>query len=225
MNKNYRYIFDMDGTLYNFSEKSSINFEQSDFNAGLKQRIIEYMSKMLGLNNDSAIIELDKLSEEFDGQISLGFETKYGINRYEYFKNVWDIKPENYIKKDIVLSGALKSFSGQSVLLSSAPRIWIDKVLSYLNIADVFDNKIYSGEPDLRKPDSRIFSKVISDLNIDSSKVISIGDQNETDILPAKSVGTRTIIIGPDKLDADYRASNIYEAIKILNEDILWVKK
>ena len=221
MDNRYKYIFDMDGTLYKFSENSSINFEQSDFNAKLKLRIIEYLSRELGVNNDTAIIELNKISEEYNGQISIGFEKKYGIDRYEYFNYVWDLNPEDFINKDDLLSSKLKSFSGQSVLLSSAPRIWIDKVLSYLNISEVFEDNIYSGEPDLRKPDRRIFDKVISDLNIDPTRLFSIGDQNETDILPAKLAGAKTLIIGPNKLDADFQASNIYEAINILKKEII----
>lgn len=210
----------MDGTLYGFQGDKSANFSDSNFYIILKQRAINFMSRTQNINNNDAITELEKLSDEFNGEISIGMETKYGISRYEYFNDVWDINPEDYIKKDSLLYDALFAFDDRAILLSSAPRIWIDKVLNYLNLKNIFGERIYSGEPDIRKPDKRAFDNILQDIDCVPRLVISIGDQNKSDILPAKSVGMKTIIIGPEKQDADFKATDIYEAIKILKEVI-----
>jgi D-glycero-D-manno-heptose 1,7-bisphosphate phosphatase len=69
-----------------------------------------------------------------------------------------------------------------------------------------------------RKPGTLMFEKAIAKFNIDKRKSWMIGDRGR-DIIPARSLGIRTIQIG-DEIDdnekADHQVSNLPEAAKII---------
>jgi FMN phosphatase YigB (HAD superfamily) len=63
-----------------------------------------------------------------------------------------------------------------------------------------------------------VFRHAAEWLNRHPDAVVSIGDQNHSDILPAKRVGMRTIIVGPNKADADFRVEDVTSAIRLVRE-------
>lgn len=100
-------------------------------------------------------------------------------------------------------------------MLTAAPEAWAYPVLEYLGVGEIFGDNVVTGEPDLRKPDPAVFRKAAGMLQRECCEVISIGDQNESDILPARSLGMLTIRVGVEIEDADYLAQNIYEAVDL----------
>ena len=83
----------------------------------------------------------------------------------------------------------------QLVLVSDAPRVWIKNVLKELQIQDIFCDNIFSGEGNLRKGLGNTFANIIHTLKILPRNCIAIGDQEHTDIAPAKKLGMYTIFI------------------------------
>jgi len=97
-------IFDMDGTLYEFKEGS---FKKSALKKVVFKNAIKYIAENLKKNNKEAKLILRGILQNNDENISLGLEKQFGLNRYDYFKKVWDIPAKNYIKKDRAIKAIL----------------------------------------------------------------------------------------------------------------------
>jgi len=212
-------IFDLDGTLYSF-KGSSIK------ESGLYKKILEntkkYIIKKLNKNEKEAKILLKEILKEYGENISIALEERFGVNRYNYFNEVWDISAKDYIdvKNNLQLRKKLLEVQNNFnlLLLSDAPKIWIEKVLKELKIDDIFKGKILSGESDTRKVFNNAFEKVIKNLRVKPENCIVFGDQKETDIIPAKKLGMKTVFVNQYKNCplADYNIKNILELKKAL---------
>jgi HAD superfamily hydrolase (TIGR01549 family) len=209
-------IFDLDGTLYKLKGGS---FQSSGLHNTVIKNSYSYISKQLNKSNTESQEILDFIFEKYGNSISIGLEKEFKINRFDYFNSVWDIEAKNYVEFDPKLEGFLIGLKNNFnlVLLSDAPRIWINKVLQHLNIEKIFENSIYSGEGDVRKELNNAFEELIKKLDIKESECIVIGDQEDTDILPAKQLGIKTIYISKNKSHiADHTIDNIFKLKDIL---------
>lgn len=103
-------------------------------------------------------------------------------------------------------------------LVSDAPVIWINNVLKELDIADLFKNKVFSGEGNLRKGFKNSFQFVADKLSIKPEDCIVIGDQEDTDIIPAKKNNMVAFLVGENKKNtkADSVIRDIFELKKVL---------
>lgn len=209
-------IFDLDGTLYNFIGDS---FKNSGLYDVVIKNTKDYISKQLNKTNIESQEIIDFIFKKYDNSISIGLEKEFNINRYDYFNTVWNIEAKDYVEFDPKLEGFLIGLKNNFnlVLLSDAPRVWINKVLQHLNIEKIFENSIYSGESNTRKELNNAFEELIKKLDIKESECIVIGDQEDTDILPAKQIGIKTVYIGKNKSTiADYTIDNIFKLNDIL---------
>ncbi len=177
-----------------------------------------YLGSTLGISNQAAKAEYDRIKNSFNGEVSIGVERELGISRYEWFANTWNLNPKDYIEKPkSELAETLKPVADRSMILTAAPALWAYPVLSYLGLGGMFDDRIVTGEPDIRKPSLDVFRQAAGILQRECCEVISIGDQNESDIVPAKALGMLTVKVGLPIGDADYFADNIYEAIQLIS--------
>lgn len=217
MKKPTAIILDLDGTLYPFKGTTG-GFSESRFYAELKQSITAFIAAKLCVCDEAAVQIVADVDKRFSGELSIGFERTFGIDRYEYYAATWDKNPANFMDSDKILRAKLVPFQGRALVLTAAPRMWADRALRHLGIDDVFDDRIITGEPDIRKPDPAVFWQAAKHLGHSPDRIISIGDQNHSDIRPARSIGMTTVIIGPDQMDAHYRADTIYQALDIVEE-------
>ncbi len=220
MKEQYRFIFDMDGTLYHFDKGQGQTFTASRFYTDLRSNVYGFFMERRGLSRDEALSEYERIKDKYDGEVSLGVEKEYGIDRYDYFDSTWNLNPNDYIEKDPDLPEMLEQLKGRIALLTAAPRVWAINVLAYLDIDRMFEGKLYTGEPDERKPNPVVFRKIANDLRVPPGNVFSIGDQEYSDILPAKSIGMKTILVGSNEnTTADYKTKNVKSAINILKKE------
>ncbi|HEX7042425.1 MAG TPA: HAD-IA family hydrolase [Patescibacteria group bacterium] len=219
MKKAYRFIFDLDGTLYSFDKGRGSTFAGSKFYMDLKENICAFLMRHLKVSKKEALEEYIRINKLYKGEVSLGVRQEYGIDRDKYFENTWNLNPKKYVLQNKKLSSIFTPLIGRATLLTAAPRIWAIRVLQRLNLENTFGESIYTGEPILRKPNPLIFQKIAEDLSVDASRIISIGDQEESDILPAKSIGMKTIRIGGDATEADFQVENIDDAINLLRKE------
>lgn len=220
MKEQYRFIFDMDGTLYHFDKGNGQTFTKSCFYTDLRSNVYSFFMERRGLSRSEALSEFERIKVKYDGEVSLGVEKEYGIDRYDYFGNTWNLNPNDYIEKDSDLPIILNQLKGKIVLLTAAPLIWAKNVLAYLDIERMFENNLYTGEPNMRKPNPAIFLKIANDLNVPPKYIFSIGDQEHSDIIPAKSIGMKTVLIGVSQNTiADYQANNVKSAINLLRKE------
>jgi len=218
--EDYRAIFDMDGTLYQFDKGEGKEFTSSRFYGDLKNNVYGFFMARRGISREIAISEYERIKAKYNGEISIGVETEYEIDRYEYFRETWGtLNPMDYIDANENLPEVFNALRGKIALLTTAPRIWALNVLAYLQVKDVFDTAIYTGEPNLRKPNPLIFQKIADNFGAIPSLVFSIGDQEISDIIPAKTIGMKTIKIGNGETQADYQIDNVLLAINLLRKE------
>lgn len=212
-------ILDMDGTLYQFNGGS---FRQSGLFDFIRKNSISFIADKLQKQELEAEeifnLALDKYGSTIG--LSVGLELEFGLDRYEYFNNTWDLNAAEFMAGNPQIQPFLKKLQKDFnlVLLSDAPRIWINRVLEYFEIeGEIFGEKIFSGEGDIRKEHGNAFENVLQINEVEAADCISVGDQELTDILPAKKLGMATIFVGQAFCkSADYSVSNILKVEKIL---------
>ncbi len=191
-------IFDLDGTLYRLKGGS---YAKSDLKKYVLRNAKDFIASQLGLSKKDARGVLDKIQKKYGAEISLGLEKEYGINRYKYFNTVWDIPAGKVVRKDNDLRQTLISLSKKYrlTLVSDAPKVWINNVLKELKVSDIFKNNIFSGEGDMRKGFGNAYQRILKKYKTKPRDCISVGDQEKTDIIPAKKLGMITIFVNENK--------------------------
>ncbi len=210
-------IFDLDGTLYSFDNSSSVNFTSSKFYDNIKRKVYVFLSKKLGIDGEKAKRLYEEIKKEFNGEVSLGLEDKLKIDRYEFFRKTWNLDPSQFIEQKDMLP-LIKSLKGTPAFLTSAPRVWASRVLKYLNLNE-YQDRLFTGEPNLRKPNPLVFKQICDSLGFSPLESISVGDQVSTDIIPAKSLGMKTILVRSSSSEADVcieSLAQINEAVRRL---------
>jgi FMN phosphatase YigB (HAD superfamily) len=210
-------VFDLDGTLY---ELSGGSYEKSSLRSCVLKNAQNYIATKLTKNKSKALRILKKIQKEYGEQISIGLEKEFGVDRYDYFNTVWDIPARGIVKKEQGLRDTLLELRKKYnlALLSDAPQVWIYNVLQELKIQDIFRNNIFSGEGGQRKEFGNAFSGITRVLKISPDNCIVVGDQEQTDIIPAKKFGMRAIYVHPKKKSnlADANIKSICELPALL---------
>lgn len=215
-------IFDMDGTLYQFPNGTT--FSNSPLGEVVKENATLFIAKEFKLGDDEARQKYMELQIQYDGEMSLGLEQEFGIDRMRFFEETWGINPEDIIVPEPNIKYELAQLGIRCALLTSAPRVWATRVLEYIDVVNMFDDLIFTGEPDIRKPNPKVFLAIAKILGLDTSQIVSIGDQEYSDIIPAKEVGMRTVRIGKGvRSDADFIAPDVRSASAILRQEGLIV--
>jgi len=146
-----------------------------------------------------------KLKRDYFGHVSIGVERELRIDRDRYFRATWDLPPEKYIlptDDSLLILGPLR---GRVAILTEVPRVWAEKALKFLGVYPLVQELLFTGESDVRKPAQEAFIKAAQGFGVPFSSVCSVGDQEHTDILPAKAVGMRAVRVGEGETQADFR--------------------
>lgn len=205
-------IFDVDGTLYQLPGGS---FSASPLRERVERNAIRFISKRLGLSLKQSRLVLKNIRQEFGEDISLGLKQKFQVPLREYFQTVWDISTKSVVRQNNQLRPILLRLASEynMVVVSDAPKIWIDKVLKTLHIETIFRKHIYSGDGKRRKGQKNTFTMIAKKLGYSPSACTVVGDQMKTDILPARDAGMNSVYIHPNKRskDATYTIGSITE--------------
>lgn len=182
-------IFDLDGTLYQLDGEKD-GFKRSSLDRKVRQNALSFICDKEGCNAEVARGIYDEGVKNEVG-LSLFLAKRYGIKRKDFFDIVWKINPKDLIKNyetaSVIIPLLKKSkLNTKIVLLTSAPSVWAKSVLKLIGIEKCFEN-IYTGEQYDTKRE--IFEMLSIRYNPDN--VISVGDQLETDILPAQKFGIK----------------------------------
>ena len=210
-------IFDLDGTLY---ELVGGSFRKSLLRKKVLDNACRLIADKLKKNRSDAQKVLKKIRDDYGEHISIGLEKEFDIDRQIYFNTVWNISTQGIIKKEAKLRKTILELNKfyKLILLSDAPRVWISCTLKALNVDDIFANNIYSGEGDFRKGFSNAFREIIKKIAINPKQCIAVGDQEDTDIIPAKQLGMRTVFIAREKRSqiADHNILKISDLLALL---------
>lgn len=92
----------------------------------------------------------------------------------------------------------LRAAYGALYLVTGAPRCWARRVLGTLGLADAFDGVFCLEDHGGQKSVS--FSNVLA-RGYSPSSCLSVGDQDETDLVPARALGMGTLLVsGPREI-------------------------
>ncbi len=188
-------IFDMDGTLYQIDGKSN-GYPGSSLEALVLHNTLKLVQgrERCSVDEAQAIIKQGLIDEI---GLSNYLSKRYKITRSEYFNFVWDILPENIVQNFMLAVGVVKQLKNRGlylILLTSAPKIWQQIVIEFIDLLDYF-NEIYTGEMFGEK--SEIFKQIIENLNPET--ILSIGDQEKSDVMPAIALGMQAILVSSPK--------------------------
>lgn len=210
LNERKAIIFDLDGTLYPLRGGS---YGTSPLKKYVLEKALIYIADKLNKTKIEAKEILNGISTKYQENISLGVEKEFGLDRYDYFKTVWNIPAKLVVSQEPDLRKNLLKLKEyyRFILASDAPLVWIKNVLVELKIDDLFRDSIFSGESDIRKGNGTAFSYIMKSLGLKPAECISVGDQEKSDIIPAKELGLATIFISPAKKSslADFNVRSI----------------
>lgn len=175
----------MDGTLYRHDGEAG-TFKNSSLHKKVVLNSLQFVLQREGGSLQVAQEIIDQGLKDSIG-ISNVLSKRYGINRSDYFDIAWNINPREIIKefdiqKDTVVR--LNKAGKRLFLLTGAPRIWMENVITDLGLSEVFERK-FNGEMFGKKDE--IFDSLAKEF--DPKTVLSVGDQFESDLAPAQKLG------------------------------------
>ena len=154
----------------------------------------------------------------------LGSSTKIlnelGIDGQEFFNRSFSaIDLKQYVSPEPKLLRLLNKLRPKYRLgiISNNSRAIVSKKLDAIGIPlNIFDPIVTTYELGVMKPDPDPFLKALELARVSPDEAIYIGDKEETDILGAKAVGMRTIMVWGKSKHADLSIPTIYSLERIL---------
>ncbi len=197
-------VLDMDGTLYPHDGPNG------GFRGSTKERFLTNLhldfirSREPGLEPVQAK-DIFAASLQHPIGPSVFLSDRYGCTRDEIFTSIWThLHPKEFIDQQTVASAQrtlhdIRSRTCIMMLLTAAPRIWKDKVLSFLHIEEAVFDLVMTTEEFSSK--DAVFHEILQIRPLVHG--ISVGDTESSDILPAKDAGFRTLHINGQHTLAD----------------------
>lgn len=188
-------VLDMDGTLYDLGDAG---FGGSALNAAVNENGISFVMREESCDRSEATLLWQEALQDPIGA-SRFLAGRYGIDRKQFFDQVWDIDPNLILQNYEEAVGTLRKFTDtvntgadaiKMILLTSAPSVWAKRVLEFLKLDDVFES-VYTGEMYGNKEE--VFDILAARYN--AEQIVSIGDQEQTDIRPAQDRNMTGILI------------------------------
>jgi FMN phosphatase YigB (HAD superfamily) len=187
----------MDGTLYELDGENK-GFKNSSLSRAIFINAVEFVKKQEVCTEEEANRILQIASEDEIG-ISQYLSERYNITRNDYFNQVWNINPDGIIKNYESTSNFLSNRNNDKkrILLTSAPPVWAKQVLRFLGVEKYFQEVITGDQYGTKQ---EIFAMIAG--RYKPENVLSVGDQLETDILPAQKYKFKTFqVTGPSDLE------------------------
>lgn len=185
-------VFDMDGTLYQLAGSQNGGYTGSVLESRVLENALRFITDRENCSEDKAKeIRQQGLADPVG--LSAFLANRYKIKREQYFDSVWDINPDGVIQNFEPAKTAVQKLQKTDVklvLLTSAPKIWQKRVTEYLDLQDAFETT-FTGENFGAKTD--VF-KLLSQRYLPQN-IVSIGDQEKTDIKPAIEFGIRGVLV------------------------------
>lgn len=103
---------------------------------------------------------------------------------------------------------------------TSLPREPLVKILSLLGL-NPSDFTLLTGDDVTKgKPDPEGFEKIVQLCCVPAEQIVFVGDSEQKDIIPAKSVGMKTIFVHGSCYLADYSALDFKELLAFLRKTL-----
>ncbi len=174
-------IFDFDGTLADTLPVCFYAFQAVFKEFDNLEITSEEIKAMFG-PSETGIIRGNLLNKNSDKAIELYYE--------KYSEKHLEVVPDNEEINDLLLN--LKSAGYKLGIVTGKARRSLDISLRCLNMNDLFDVIVTGDDVDIPKPHPEGINKALTQLNIESSEAIFLGD-SDADILAGKQANIHTI--------------------------------
>lgn len=183
------WVFDLDNTLYD--ARTEI-FPQID------ARMTGYMAGMLGLSWDRANDLRRTYWVEFGATLH-GLRQIHGLCPLIFTQNTHDIDYSGLVPCGVT-NQFLTNLPGHKMLFTNGPRQHALQVLAQRGMTNIFADMITIEDTDFRpKPDPHGYEHILKQLGVPASQVAMFED-NEQNLLTARSLGLRTLHVGASRL-------------------------
>lgn len=217
-------ISDIDNTITKPLD-GSVDFVNSDFGRDIKRDTLKFIGDHFFADPETALKMYDELREKYRF-VAFGLEQEYQIPRDDFYREVWNKNPADYLEADRELKFVLENLRGRLALLTAAPTIWATRVIEHLGLTELVGDWVYTGQGVHAKPSPKAFIQIIERFGIQPDQGVSMGDNKINEIDPANKVGLWTVHIAPEpaKLEeneqpADFTAPNVYYALQLLESE------
>jgi FMN phosphatase YigB (HAD superfamily) len=185
---------DCDGTIYDYLENDEMT--EMKMNRDYYRRSGLFVMNNMHVNEEIAHTVVTFLTSS-DGGTSSGLAKIFFMTKPEVTDFTWDMDANKVIGRHIpqaISIWAMRNMGIYTVLLTSAPKVWREPAVSHCGLKGAFYREIDRGMYSSK-------TKALEALawEFDPAHTVSIGNQIETDILPAHELGMRVYHVTPER--------------------------
>jgi putative hydrolase of the HAD superfamily len=203
-------LFDLDNTLY--TEESGI-FDL------IGQRMNEWLIDRFHLTTE----EVNELRHAYFvkyGTTLRGLMLHHNVDPRDFLDFVHDVPVRDFLTADQELRETLSVIPTRKVIFTNSDLKHARRILDTLGVLDLFE-KIFDIEAMqfIPKPNLEPYKMVLQDLNVSAERCLLIDDM-ERNLIPARGLGMKTILIGDGHPanDQHHVIANIKELSSILQQ-------
>jgi putative hydrolase of the HAD superfamily len=162
----------------------------------LVEAYVPFARKQTQEADEKGFLELDyekRLREVFK-ILNLENAASLALGAWEAYLHEWPLQTTFFNETPSMLK-ELKGNYKLGVITNYMHGPTCREVFKKLNYYDIFDSLVVSAEVGYRKPSNVIFERAIKDAEADPVTSIMVGDMYEADIVGAKTVGMRSVLV------------------------------
>ena len=201
-------LWDVDLTFYTISPQMKEEF---------KKRIYEYISRKLKIPINEAE---QKYEEEFRKRKSKTATMEaLGLGKYAIQEVIDSIEKSKYLEREPRLIQLFKNLKHyKHAVVTNSTKASIDETLKILGLKkSLFEVIITKEDVSAYKPSPGPFLRVLKILGAKPEECVSIGDVENSDIIPAKKLGMKTIFVWGKSNHANTSVPAIYKIEELLS--------
>ena len=202
------WLFDLDNTLYP---------PESGLFGAVDARINEFLAAHLGLRGPAADALRRRYHDEY-GITLVGLMREHGTEPHHYLEFVHRVPVGDYLDAVPGLRELIGGLPGRRAIFTNGSRRHALAVLSALGIEglfeEIFDIVALGFRP---KPDPATYRAVLEQLAVEAKRVVLLDDLARN-LLPARDLGMRTVLVGSAEPspDADFSIGTVLDLPAIL---------
>ncbi len=179
------WVFDMDDTLYP---------RECGLMKRVQDRINAFFVRTVGLEADEARLLQRQYLRDHGTSLS-GLMLNHDVDPHAFLDEVHRVELD-CLTPDPVLREGLSRLPGRRLVFTNGAAAHAERVLTALQIADLFDDVFHIEASDLiPKPDPRAFQAMITRHGVDPRRAAFFED-TEKNLKPAADMGMATVLVG-----------------------------
>ena len=202
--------FDIGGVIYSDDVfKRAIFIALNKLSAGVKQSDFDQVYNA-HLKSQSGSLR-SKLCEKFLGSLEKKSELM------QIATDNWIFTPSDLYQDAKACVTALKETGAKIGIVANQPATSVNSLKSD-HLFELIDFLGISAIVGIEKPDIKIFELAIKELAVDPTKAIHIGNRIDTDVIPAKKLGMKTVWVRRGEANPDPSADDLKQADITVND-------